>query len=681
MIPTRIARLLARRPGRLEFSRAMRARQWAVRLSGLLVLLLSGATPAAIGASSRQTVPALGRNDPASRQPVTYEKSVLPLLRQFCYGCHGDGKKKGGVALDAYPTPQSILVDRATWEHVLKNLRGHLMPPEGKPQPADAERELIASWVESQVYACDCKHPDPGRVTLRRLNRTEYNNTIRDLVGVDFQPAEDFPADDSGYGFDNIGDVLSMSPVLLEKYLAAAEKILNAAIVTNALSGATNLPAPHRRIFFHPPAPETRLDCARDVLRRFASRAWRRPATTNEINRLLGLAQAAWKQGEDFEQGLKVPLAAVLVSPHFLFRGEFQAEPDNPKAIHPIDDYALASRLSYFLWSTMPDEELFALARRKALRKNLDAQVRRMLKDPKSRALVENFAGQWLQLRNLRLAAPDAKTFPAFDEKLRDAMEAETEMFFAAILNEDRSVLEFLNADWTFLNERLARHYGIPGVQGEQLQRVSLKPNARRGGVLTHASVLTLTSNPTRTSPVKRGKFVLENILGTPPPPPPPNVPELKEGTEAGRNASLRRRMEEHRANPMCASCHARMDPIGFGFENYDGIGAWREKDGDFPVETAGQLVSGEAFNGPAELRGILVKEKRDLFARCLAEKMLTYALGRGLEYYDKCALDEITKGLARRNHRFSALVLEIARSTPFQMRRGDAAMAAAPAP
>jgi hypothetical protein len=316
----------------------------------------------------------------------------------------------------------------------------------------------------------------------------------------------------------------------------------------------------------------------------------------------------------------------------------------------------------------MPDDELFALAQQGRLRQQLDPQVRRMLKDPKSRALVDNFAGQWLQLRNLRIATPDAKTFPNYDEDLRTAMQKETETFFEHVIREDRSVLDFLNANYTFVNGRLARHYGLKKIAGDEFQRVSLKGTGR-SGVLTHGAILTLTSNPTRTSPVKRGKYVLENILGTPPPPPPPDVPELRETKLTG---TLRQRMEQHRENPSCASCHARMDPIGFGFENFDGIGAWRQKDGEFPIESAGALVTGESFKTPADLTAVLVKQKRDEFVRCLSEKLLTYALGRGLEFYDKCALDQITKGAFRKGYRFASLVLEIARSVPFQQRRGE---------
>ena len=756
----------------------------------LLSLLVLAAGSVDTGAASKSSV-----------KPLSYEKQVLPLLQKYCYSCHGDGKKKGDLALDAYKDAASAVSDPKAWEKVMQNLGSHVMPPENKPQPNPTERDLIVRWVETHVFHCDCDHPDPGRVTLRRLNRAEYNNTIRDLVGVDFQPADDFPADDSGYGFDNIGDVLSVPPVLIEKYLTAAEKILDAAILTaeeqkpqtrrvdaagldgsasseevdvgarrlgregdifvrhkfprdgeyvlrasaygeqagseppkmtlrlgkedlktfevpvtvgnskvyevrvkvNAgtnrfaaayinnfvdrpkkldrnliiewleISGPIDaapmpLPESHKRIFFRGPAPPGQSDYAREIIRRFATRAFRRPATIPEINRLARFVELAEKQGDSFERGVQLALQAVLVSSHFLFRGELQPDPDNPKSVHPINDYALASRLSYFLWSTMPDEELFALAAKGALRRNLDAQVARMLKHPKSRALVDNFAGQWLQLRNLKIVTPDAKTFPDFDEPLRLSMLRETELFLEHMIREDRSVLDLLDANYTFVDERLARHYGIAGVKGGEFRRVSLR-GTPRSGVLTHGSVLTLTSNPTRTSPVKRGKYILENILGTPPPPPPPDVPELKETILEG---TLRQRMEQHRENPTCASCHSRMDPIGFGFENFDGVGAFRQKEGDFPIDASGALVSGESFNGASELSRMLHKKKREEFVRCLSEKMLTYALGRGLEFYDKCALDQITKGLAKKNYKFSALVTGIVKSVPFQQRRGE---------
>ncbi|HEY2951940.1 MAG TPA: DUF1592 domain-containing protein, partial [Verrucomicrobiae bacterium] len=387
--------------------------------------------------------------------------------------------------------------------------------------------------------------------------------------------------------------------------------------------------------------------------------------------RLAKLAEFAIQEEKSFERGIQIALQGVLVSPHFLFRGELQPEPNNPARTHPINEFALASRLSYFLWSSMPDEELFAQAERGTLRRNLEAQVKRMLKDTKVRALVDNFAGQWLQTRNLKSVQPDKTEFPDFDEPLRAAMQKETDLFFEAIIKEDRSILDFLDSNYTFVNERLGWHYGIRGVKGEQFQRVSLKGTAR-GGILSQASVLTITSNPTRTSPVKRGKWVLENLLASPPPPPPPDVPELKETKEAVLSGSLRQRMEQHRENTLCASCHARMDPIGFGLENFDGIGGWRAKDAGFSIDPAGKLVTGETFSGPAGLRTILVQTKKDDFVRCLSEKMLTYALGRGLEYYDKCATEQIAKGLAKNRYRFSSLILEVVKSPPFQMSRGE---------
>jgi hypothetical protein len=391
--------------------------------------------------------------------------------------------------------------------------------------------------------------------------------------------------------------------------------------------------------------------------------------TPAEVERLMKLYDFARRNGEVFEGGVAQALKAVLVSPNFLFRGELQPEPDNPKAVHPVNEFALAARLSYFLWSTMPDEELSALAEKNLLRKNLEAQVRRMLNDRRSRALVENFAGQWLQLRNLAIIQPDRKLFPSYDAKLRAAMTRETELLFETVVREDCSVFEFLTADYTFVNERLARHYGLAGVSGEDFQRVSLKGQPR-AGVLTHASILTLTSNPTRTSPVKRGKWVLENLLATPPPPPAPGVPELDGQKQL--TGTLRQRMEQHRANPTCASCHTKMDAIGFGLENYDAIGAFRAQDGGAAIDPSGELNAAEKFQGPVDLAKLLATKKQDDYLRCLSEKLLTYALGRGLEYYDRNTVKSIADGLAKRRYTFSGLVLEVVNSVPFQKRRGE---------
>jgi mono/diheme cytochrome c family protein len=601
-----------------------------------------------------------GRPLHAAPAKPTFTKDIAPLVNRYCGKCHGEKKPKGGIALTAFTDDASVLKKRSVWEQVADNLRSGEMPPPGKPRPAAAELETINAWLDAVVFQTDCEgRKDPGCVTLRRLNRAEYNNTIRDLLGIDFQPANDFPQDDVGYGFDNIGDVLSLPPLLMEKYVAAAEKIVEKALAS---------PAARKRIFIVTTQNE---ESARQILERFAGRAYRRPVTREELRRLLRFVEMAEKERDGFETGIGLAVQAVLVSSHFLFRVEIDSQPNDPKAIHPVSHYELASRLSYFLWSSMPDDELFELARKKTLHEPdvLEAQVRRMLKDPRSRALVDNFAGQWLQLRSLKDLKPDPDLFPNFDEKLRTAMLKETELFFDSILREDRGILDFLDADYTFVNERLAKHYGLPGVQGEQFRRVSLT-GTPRGGILTQAAVLAVTSNPTRTSPVKRGKWILENILGTPPPPPPPGVEELKDDKKAELSGSLRQRMEQHRANPNCASCHQRMDPLGFGFENFDAVGAWRSREGKHAIDSSGTLPGGQTFKGPTELRAIL-KQRQDVFTRCLSEKLLTYALGRGVERSDRCALDDIVKAAAKDNYKFSRLAIEIVKSDPFRKRRG----------
>jgi mono/diheme cytochrome c family protein len=759
--------------------------------------------------SSKAIEPASAFANPIQAASVTdssatsFEKVVRPFLAQHCFTCHGNGKSKGGIGLDRYADDESVLNDRKTWETVIKMIRTGEMPPKKQPRPARTEVEKVLRTIEATLAKLDCTGPhNVGRVTIRRLNRAEYNNTIRDLVGVDFRPAADFPADDVGYGFDNIGDVLSLSPLLLEKYLAAAEMIVEQAIVivdpikpskrkvdrslqffprtagqrqrpgnyvlnskgevgvsnhfeggdytirvqafgrnagkdaarmavrvngsilkefdvkpgedapgmfevrTKLKTGTTRLGAAflnpsaeqdgqRRELVVRfleldgpynaapPKVPEhqerllaykaglSRREAAREVLTRFATRAFRRPVLSPEVERFLRLYDLAEKEGLRWEKGIGLALQGVLVSPSFLFRVELDPPGAKAGASYAFNDYELASRLSYFLWSSMPDDELFRLAGQGQLRRQIDSQVARMLKDPKSFAFVQNFVGQWLTLRNLQSAAPDAKLFPAFDDELREAMIRETELFFEAILRENRSILDFLDANFSFINERLAKHYGIPDVEGKEFRRVKLP--ATRGGILTQASILTLTSNPTRTSPVKRGKWVLEQILGTPPPPPPPDAGDLKEDEQAQLSGSLRQRMEQHRANASCATCHNRMDPLGFAFENFDAIGAWRTRDGRFEVNPAGVLPDGRAFAGAAELKKIL-KEQKDLFGRCVTEKMLTYALGRGLEYYDRCAVDQIVANLAKQDFRFSALMAEIVKSEPFQMRtaKGD---------
>jgi len=594
----------------------------------------------------------------------SFAAQIRPFLAKYCYACHSGEKARAGLHLDQFRSEQDVLQKREIWEKVGRAVRSHEMPPKGKPQPSGEERNRLASWVEQHLSKVNCSGPrDPGRVTLRRLNRTEYRNTIRDLTGVDYKPADDFPGDDVGYGFDNIGDVLTLPPVLMEKYLRAAEEIVEQVWAKPEL----------RKKVFPVTAPANQPGARRGVLRQnleyFAKRAWRRPVTQTELNKLLSLVELARTNGDDPETGIKLALQAVLVSPHFLFRVEQDPEPG--QRIRALNDFEVATRLSYFLWSTMPDDELWTLAEKGKLLEQdvLEKQVRRMLQSARIRALAENFASQWLQVRNLASASPDPTQFPGFDDELRRAMYMEAVLFFETIAREDRSIADFLQADYTFVNERLAQHYGIPGVQGPEFRRVELR-NGTRGGVVTLAGVLTVTSNPTRTSPVKRGKWVLENILGMPPPPPAPDAGELSEDPKVVESAPLRVRLEQHRRNASCAVCHQRMDPLGLALENYDAIGAWRERDGKFPVDASAELPDGTRFNGPQQLKEVLKTRIQD-FRRCLTEKMLTYALGRGLEYYDKCTVDDIVKALAQKGDKFSVLVLGIVKSDPFLKRRG----------
>jgi mono/diheme cytochrome c family protein len=795
----------------------------------------------------------------SARSASAFETTVKPFLTERCAVCHNAQLKSGGLDLSAYPTPESIVKDPHTWDNALVKLKTGQMPPPGFPQPTADEVKAITEWIETEFARADeLAPPNPGRVTARRLNRTEYDNTVRDLLAVDLRPADDFPQDDTGYGFDNIGDVLSLSPALMEKYMAAAAKVARAALfgppapkpslarltprlgkiqssteplfdydltglsLPNALhithrfpvdgeytirvvpggtrplasepvrigvfidggqvktleidpEGVATFESDHQELFgtqaefrtrvtagehtlaasilrlyeglpasyggpnpSKRPVPElpefkprpglpperveairrriearraerkpvnearvSRLDvigpyepargpkeqslrsvydcghlrgghgetCAKRNLASLARRAYRRPVTARDTAPLLRLFASARKEGASFEDATALALRAILVSPDFLFRIETdRATGDEPR---PVGSFELASRLSYFLWSSMPDEELLRHAERNTLRRGevLAAQVRRMLADEKARAFVEGFAGQWLQFRGLESAAPDRDRYPDFDDNLRLSMRRETELFFENLVREDRSVLDLIDGKYSFMNERLARHYGIPWVKGPEFRRVDLS-GTERGGVITQGSVLTVSSYATRTSVVLRGKWVLENILNAPPPDPPAGVPRLDEAT-VGASASLRQQMEAHRTNPTCASCHVRMDPIGFGLENYDGIGAWRTQDGRFPIDPSGAFPDGRSFHGPEELKGIL-KQDRDAFATGFTEKLLTYALGRGLERYDKKTVQAIAQKLPRRDYRFSALVLEIVSSLPFQMRKGE---------
>jgi hypothetical protein len=608
-----------------------------------------------------------------------FTTAVSPIMTKHCLPCHDAKIARGGVNLAV--TNES---DSVTWERVANAVRSGNMPPASRARPTPAELDLLETWFDSTTTT-DVQLAD--RVSVRRLNRTEYNNTIRDLIGLDLHPADDFPADDSGHGFDNNADVLSLPPLLVEKYLAAAEIAVDAVFRDEAARSRLLNPPPDRvplefrkivlpqrdhgkRLVLSkddlpPPDPAAEeIQRAYPILMAFTDRAYRRPATHDEVNRLLRFVEDALRNGEKAEDGIRVAFQAILCSPNFLFRIEHGADADTRR----VNDFELATRLSYFLWSSCPDEELFAHAARGALRQgnNLLRQVQRMLRDPKSRALAENFAGQWLQTRGLKDFTPDPPRFPDFDEPLRAAMIRETELFFDAVVREDRRILDFLEGDFTFVNERLAKHYKFDGIQGSEFRRVSLTGTSRRG-VITQAGVLAVTSNPTRTSPVKRGRWLLDNILGASPPGPPPGVEQLKESRDASV-ATLRQRMELHRTNPNCAACHAAMDPLGFGLESFDAIGAARTHDGSFPVDTSGVLPDGRTCEGSAGLRAVLL-ERREQFARCLAEKLLTYALGRGLERGDRRSVADIAHKLVSNEYRFSALVLAIIHSEPFQTR------------
>ena len=592
----------------------------------------------------------------------TFVDEVVPFLKAHCYECHNADESEGGIAFEKYDKAANVQQNYDLWEQVIRLVNEHQMPPADQPQPSTQEIAEVSLALEAVLESFDCsadKHP--GRVTIRRLNKAEYNNTIRDLTGLDLKLADGFPSDDVGEGFDNIGDVLSLPPILLEKYLEAAYTIADGIFDDKELS---------KRIFPHEPASDNLLaqaQAARLNIQHFASRAFRRPVTQDEQVRLFTIMRDAWGQDTESTEIYKTVVVAVLTSPHFLFRIEKDPEPKDKDGIRKLDGFELASRLSYFLWSSMPDQRLMDLAKTGKLteRDVLVTETKRMLLDPKASAIVENFAGQWLQLRDVTRLEPDPDLFPTFDDGLQQSMRKETELFFQAMITEDRNVLEFLTADFTYVDQRLASHYGMQPVKDQGFQRVKLLKGRR--GILTHASILMLTSNPTRTSPVKRGKWILDNILAEPPPPPPADVPELEEGIET--LGSLREQMEQHRANESCAVCHRTMDALGFGLENFDAIGAWRERDGKFDIDASGELPGGISFDGAEGLMKILTDNKAEQFCRCLAQKLLTYGLGRGLTTYDRCVINDAYARLQSNGYRFSELVISIVTSDPFMMR------------
>ena len=785
--------------------------------------------------------------------PIDGAEDFRALLDRYCVTCHNERLRTGNLALDATPL-DPIRESADVWEKVLLKLEERAMPPPGRrARPEPAAYDTAAAWLEAALDRAADAAPDPGRPAIHRLNRAEYANAVRDLLGLEIDAPSLLPADDLSFGFDNNADLLGVSPALLERYVSAAHKVSRMAVGDRRLRptaetyeiartrvqdlragdalpfgsrggvavrhrfpldgeyelrvrlqrdivgniyglareerielrvdgeqvaefrvggdsdcGRTSLAGYHgcmdaddelvarvavragtrdvgavflrrtlapegltprrvpvssfilsaakdppasermaidqlvvdgpygaagpgdtasrRRIFACRPDETTpsggdardgtgavEAACARRILGALARRAYRRPATEADVATLMDFYAAGRAEG-GFDGGVQRALTRLLVDPEFLFRIETDAAGTAPGTAYRLSDLELASRLSFFLWSSIPDDELLDDAAAGRLREpaTLERQVRRMLADRRSEALVGNFVSQWLHLRNMNRVTPDVNRFPEFDDNLRDALARETELLVASELRADRGVPDLLTADYTFVDERLARHYGIPGVYGSRFRRVELGAGAPggRGGLLGHGSILTVTSHATRTSPVLRGKWVLENILGAPPPPPPDDVPALDENAPGGPHRSVRERLEQHRANPVCASCHARMDPLGFALEGFDGVGRWREADGGAPLDTSATLPDGTAFDGPAELRAALA-ERREAFVRTVAARMLTYALGRGLEAHDRPAVRRIVREAAP-DYRWSSLVLGIARSVPFTMRRSE---------
>jgi cytochrome c553 len=752
-----------------------------------------------------------------AQQPEASDQTVLV---RYCVGCHSQQAKTGGIVLENV-NPDKPGENAQVLEKVLRKVSTGEMPPRGLPRPEPAAAKAFNASLEATLDQAAAKNPNPGRPAIHRLNRDEYSNAIRDLLAIDINPGSSLPPDDSGYGFDNIGDVLSVSPILLERYISLARKISRLAVgdpgilpaveeysvpvgLSQADSVSDDLPLGSRggiaiqhafpldaeytirirvrgfnnrardlvqcldlrldgvrlkdfeilgksaqgdeesptfevrapvkagvrtvgvnflseyavqegvlppppakatppprnlpgrlgvdsvliggpfqatgsgdtpsreRIFICKPAnSKDEAPCAKKIFSTLARRAYRRNVIDADLKPLLSFFDIGRRNGT-FESGIESGLRRMLVAPDFLFRVERDPARVAPGSNYRLNDFELASRLSFFLWSSIPDDQLLDLADRGILQDPavFEQQVRRMLADRRSRTLVSNFAGQWLYLRNLSRVQPDPDVFPEFDENLRQAFQRETELLLEDIVREDRSVVDLLNANFTYLNERLARHYQIANVHGSNFRRVSLTDNDRFG-LLGQGSILTVTSYPTRTSPVLRGKWILENLLGTPPPPPPANVPDLKDHAEDGRALSLREQMEKHRADSTCASCHSRMDPLGFALENYDGVGKHRTKDADGAIDTSGSLPDGTKFQGPGGLRDVLLS-RRDQFVETFTEKLLTYALGRGLEYYDQPAVRAITRTAARDDYRVSSVIVAITRSTPFQMRRAQ---------
>lgn len=750
--------------------------------------------------------------DPTAADPLAAElerrlvEDVRPLLVTYCFACHSGERVKGDVDLASLTSLKGAFSRVDDLAVAREMLAIGEMPPKDKPRPTDHERLVIEQWLDDALkYVPSDAAPDPGWFTIHRLNRTEYRLTLRDLLGIDPQEvdvSERLPRDDTGYGFDNIADVLTMSPLAVEQYLDAAEFAIDYALgpvvhigdqprpvspllvvgggstlplggihlySNGAAQGEFSVPATgeyriqvtawedhagdenarlslrinQREIAAFPVSgsqdePEelvirTRVEAgkftigahftndywkqgvadrnlavasitvagpldeatterraawqsivgsraasrddterATSILSAFATRAFRRPADSGTVSGLVRLYRAQRAAGLPFEEAVRVALAATLVSPNFLYRSLDNPDSDDPAVTYRLSGYELASRLSYFLWSSMPDEPLMNAAASGSLSESgaLLEQVRRMLADPRADAFISNFAGQWLQLRSLDTLAIDPTRFPHYNDQLRADMISEATLFFGDLVRGGGNILRLLHSDYSFLNDRLAAFYGVQGVSGNEFRRVQLPESARRGGVLTMGAVLTVTSNTTRTSPVKRGLFVLDQILGTPPPPPPPDIPPLEQATSAGPHATLRQQLAAHVANPTCAVCHNRLDPIGLAFENFDATGRWRDEEDGKPIDASGTLPGGDQFAGAKELKALLLT-REDQFAETLAAKVLVYAIGRGLEPFDRPAVRSIALHSREHGGRLDSLIEAVVLSDTFRTCRG----------
>ena len=803
---------------------------------GLAVFAGLVAGVAVFGNAFAETVASNAPTSAASTTSTVTANATTPadhkkMLMQYCTACHNDKAKTAGmsvVPLDA----NNLQANQATWEKILRRVSLGEMPLRGAPRPPKEKLKEFTDWLAASLDTQAAANPNPGHATVRRMNRTEYANAVRDLLALDVDFTKDMPADDTGYGFDNIADVLTVSPTLMDRYITVAGRIarmatgqasrrtittdykvpkdlfnngfgvaaynerasddlpldtrgggafkfyapydatykiqvfLNAntseegeiginnryevtvplkaglrkigatfpknlaldervvarsilaarepaakpepipmdVIVDGARVQRLTVPsvatgpnvsqsfymrdvmqisvvgpfdikgsgdtASRRKIFIcRPSASLSESACATTILSNLARHAYRRPVNQADVAPLMKI-YAEGRKGTNFDIGIEAGLEAVLVSPSFLFMRETDPAKDAPGTVHRINDLELATRLSFFLWSSVPDDKLLTAAQNNQLHKPavLKAQVARMLADPKSKALTDNFAGQWLYLRRLEYQKPDRRAFPDFDVRLRNAMQTETEMFFDGVVRENRSALDFLDANYTYVNQRLAEHYGIPNVYGTTFRKVELDPALHRAGLLGQGSILTVTSYNNRTSVVLRGKWILENILAAAPPPPPPNVPTLNEAKN-GKVMTIRQQMEVHRANPVCASCHTKMDPLGFSLENYDAVGKWRTAYAGSVVDASAVLPDGTKFEGPNGLQGILLSRK-DQFVEALTERLMTYALARGVESYDMPAVRKVRSESAKDDYKMQAIILGIVESVPFQMRR-----------